>query len=315
MGRYLMKRAAHSVVVLLLVTFIVFILLKVLPGGTARAILGPRASPAAIASFNRANGLDKPILVQYTSYLWRLLHGNLGYSYHYNASVSTLLTQLLPKTLILAGLGTLGALILAIPIGLIQASRRNRPSDHIATGLEFVFYGMPTFWLGLVLILYFAIQHHIFPAEAPQGASVGAILSDPRALVLPVLTVMLVTLAFFTRYMRAAAVGVMAQDFIVTARAKGMSLIHLFRRHITRNSMIPMATLVGLSLPVIVGGETVTETVFNYPGMGFAFWTAAQERDYSVLLGFTLVTGAATVVGSLLADLAYGWLDPRVRVK
>jgi peptide/nickel transport system permease protein len=314
MKRYLAERFLHAVAVLLLVSLAVFGLLKALPGGAARAILGPRASAAAIAAFNRANGFNHPVIVQYLDWLWRLLHGNLGYSYHYNEAVTTLIGQLLPKSLLLIGLATLLALIVAIPIGSLQASRHNKLSDHLATGIELAFYSMPTFWLGIVLVLYLAVDVHIFPAEAPQG-TIGQVITDPQGLVLPVLTLALITVGLFSRYMRSSSLATLVEDFIRTARAKGMTERHLFMKHVVRNSLAPVATLVGLSLPALVGGAVVTETVFNYPGMGLAFWTAAQNRDYSILLGFTFMTGVATVIGSLIADLAYAWLDPRVRLK
>jgi peptide/nickel transport system permease protein len=314
MKRYLAERVLHAVAVLLLVSLVVFVLLKALPGGAARAILGPRASTAAIAAFNRANGFNHPILVQYLDWLWRLLHGNLGYSYHYNEAVTTLIGQLLPKSLLLVGLATALALVVAVPVGLLQASRHNKFSDHLATGVELAFYSMPTFWLGIVLVLYLAVDTHLFPAEAPQG-SIGQVIADPQGLVLPVLTLALITVALFTRYMRSSALATLVEDFIRTARAKGMTERHLFRQHVVRNSFAPVATLIGLSLPALVGGAVVTETVFNYPGMGLAFWTAAQDRDYAILIGFTFMTGVATVTGSLVADLACAWLDPRVRLR
>jgi peptide/nickel transport system permease protein len=314
MRRYLAERLLHAVAVLLLVSLAVFGLLKALPGGAARAILGPRASAAAIAAFNQANGFNHPIIVQYLDWLWRLLHGNLGYSYHYNEAVTTLIRQLLPKSLLLVGLATALALLVAIPIGLLQASQHNKFSDHVATGIELAFYSMPTFWLGIVLVLYLAVDTHIFPAEAPQG-SIGQVIADPQGLVLPVLTLALITVALFTRYMRSSALATLVEDFIRTARAKGMTERRLFMQHVVRNSFAPVATLIGLSLPALVGGAVVTETVFNYPGMGLAFWTAAQDRDYAILIGFTFMTGVATVIGSLVADLAYAWLDPRVRLK
>lgn len=311
--RYLVGRIAQAIGVVLIVSLIVFGLLKALPGGAARAILGPRASPAAIAAFNQANGYNHPVIVQFVDWLARLLRGNLGYSYHYNENVTSLLWQVLPKSLYLVGIATVLALIIAIPLGLLQASRQNKASDHIATGLEFVFYSMPTFWLGIVLILYLAIDTHVFPAEAPQG-SISQVIADPVGMILPVLTLTLVTVALFTRYMRSSALAVLVEDFIRTARAKGVSTRGIFMHHVLRNALAPLATLVGLSIPGIVGGAVVTETIFNYPGMGLAFWNAALERDYSVLLGFTLVVAIATVIGNLLADVSYAWLNPRVRL-
>jgi peptide/nickel transport system permease protein len=155
----------------------------------------------------------------------------------------------------------------------------------------------------------------VFPAEAPQGTTISQVLSDPRGLVLPVVTLMLITVALFARYTRSAALDVLVQDFIRTAMSKGASRGRILRLHVLRNAVAPLATLIGVSLPVIIGGAVVTETLFNYPGMGLAFWTAAQDRDFGVLLGFTLISGIATVLGSLLADIAYAVLDPRVRLR
>lgn len=314
MKRFLVRRFAQSVAVLLIVTLVVFILLESIPGGPARAILGPRASASAIALFNHNNGYDKPIVVQYIDWLGKLLHGNLGYSYKYNESVTSLLGTFLPKTLLLVGLATVLAVIVAVPVGILQAHRRNRLYDYVTSGVELVFYSMPTFFLGMLLIVYLAVDNNWFPAEAPQGATVGQVIADPRGLVLPVLTLMLITVALFARYTRSSALDVLVQDFIRTATSKGAGPFRILRLHVLRNAVAPLVTLIGISLPVIIGGAVVTETLFNYPGMGLLFWTAAQNRDYGVLLGFTLISGVATVIGSLLADIAYAALDPRVRL-
>jgi peptide/nickel transport system permease protein len=310
---YLLRRLGQAIVVVIGVTIIAFVLQHILPGGEARAILGPRASKLEIAAFNRTYGLDKPLPVQYWDYLWKLLHGNLGYSYKLNQSVDSLLAQDLPKTLVLVGTALVVSVVVAIPIGVAQAVRRNRTLDYSATALSFVLYSMPSFWLGLLLIVAFAEYTHLLPPEAPQGATVGAVLADPIGLVLPILTLTLINFALFSRYMRSAAIESLAQDYIRTARAKGLSERLILWRHLLRNSLIPIATLVGLSLPGIFTAGLITETIFNYPGTGLLFYTAAETRDYPVELGVTVVIAVVTVVGNLLADLAYAALDPRVR--
>ncbi len=314
MFSFIVRRLGQAVAVVLLVTLIVFILLKVLPGGTARALLGPRASTSAIKTFNHANGFDRPVIIQYLNWIWKILHWNLGYSYKYNQPVSTLLGTVLPKSLLLVGMAMLLAIIIAVPVGMVQGARRNRVLDHVITGLELVFYSMPVFFLGILLILYLSVDHHVFPSEAPQGATVAQVIQDPRGLVMPILTLMLITVALFARYMRSSTLDVLVQDYVRTARAKGNGQTGVLRHHVFRNALLPVVTLIGLSFPTLVSGAIVTETIFNYPGMGLMFWTAAQNRDYAILLGFTLVTGIATVTGSLAADIAYAALDPRVRV-
>jgi peptide/nickel transport system permease protein len=309
---YLVRRTGQAVVVLLLVTVIVFVLLHLLPGGAARAIIGERATATSIAAFNQEYGLDRPLPVQYVQWLGKLVRGDLGFSFKQNQSVLSLLGERLPKTAILAGISVLLSLLIAVPLGFLQALRRNRPLDYTVTGAAFVFYSTPAFWLGLILIEVFAVRLQILPSQAPQG-SVGAILSQPDKLVLPVLTISLVTIAFFSRYMRSAALDNLMQDYVRTARAKGASTRRIVLRHVLRNSLIPIVTLLGLSLPFVLAGTLITEQVFNYPGTGLLFYNAAVVRDFPVLLGVTVVVGAATVLGSLLADLGYAALDPRVR--
>jgi peptide/nickel transport system permease protein len=311
---YLLRRVGQAIIVVLGVTFLVFILSRVIPGGEARAALGPRALPQAIAQFNRVNGFNLPLWDQFYTYLRNLLESfNLGYSYHYNQSVKALITERLPKTLVLVGIATVFALIVAIPLGVLQVVRRNKPVDYVLTGLSFIGYSAPAFLLGTLLILYFAIDLRWFSVEAPQGATVGAILSDPRGLVLPVLTLSALTIAAFSRYMRSSMMEAMTQDYIRTARAKGARAWRVLFRHALRNALIPIVTLVGLSFPGIVGGALITETVFNFPGMGLLTTQAALQTDVPILLGTTFVASLATVAGSLIADILYAVVDPRVR--
>ncbi len=313
MSAFLAHRFAQSLVVIILVTIVVFILIHLLPGGPARALLGPRASPAEVHAFIVQNGYNKPIYIQYVRFLGDLVRGRLGYSYHYNQSVGSLLVENLPKTVVLVGLSYMVALLVAVPAGLLQAVRRNRLFDYCGTTISFVGYSMPIFWLGILLILVFSVNLHLLPPEAPQGTSVVAILGDPQGLVLPVATLATVTIAYFSRYMRSSAIESLLQDYIRTARATGVSEWKVISRHVLRNSLIPIITLVGLSLPATLSGAVVTESVFNYPGMGLLFWNAASTHDYPVLLGFAVVIAIATVAGSLLADLLYAVADPRVR--
>jgi peptide/nickel transport system permease protein len=312
--QYLVRRVGQAIVVLVIVTMIVFGILHFLPGSPARAMLGVKATPGAIRAFNRANGYDRALPMQYLLYLDRLVHGNLGFSYHMDQSVRSLLSLDLPKTALLVGTAYVLAILVAIPIGLAQALKRNRPIDHAFTVLSFIGYSMPMFWLGMLLIVIFSVQFHLFPSEVEvQGAGVGAVLSDPKDLVLPVATLTIVTVAQFSRFMRSSVIDNLLQDYVRTARAKGVSQRQLVTRHLLRNSLLPIVTLIGLSLPAVVSGAIIVEALFNYPGMGWLFWQAAGAHDYPVLMGFTVVVAAATVIGNLVADLAYAFLDPRIR--
>lgn len=310
---FITRRLLQSIVVVLLVTVIVFILLHLLPGGPARAQLGARATPAAIANFNLQMGYDRPVPIQYWNWLKQLVTGDLGFSTKFNQSVASLIGERLPKTLVLTVLSTLFALVVAVPLGMIQAVKRNHAADYTITAGAFIFYATPPFFLGIVLIVVFAVYLPVLPAEAPQSSSIGVILSQPAGLILPVLTLALVTIAQFSRYMRSSVIESLAEDYVRTARAKGADERSVLIRHVLRNSLIPVATLLGLSLPAIFSGALITEAVFNFPGMGQLFWTAAQTQDYPIMLGITVLVGVVTVIGSLLADLAYAVLDPRVR--
>ena len=310
---YTLRRLGQAVIVLLGLTVLVFLLEHIIPGSLARAILGPRASPGEIAAFGRVNGLDRPVVAQYLTFLSHVLHGNLGYSYRLNQSVDSLVVHELPNDLILVGIAICLALAIAVPLGVAQAARRNRAFDHVTTGASVLLYSMPAYWLGLLLIAGLAIGVHVFPPEAPQAASPAGVLGDPRALVLPVITLTLVNVALFGRYMRSAAVDTLAQDYVRVARSKGLPQRAVLLRHVLRNSLVPVVTLLGLSVPAVLTTGLVVEYVFNFPGLGLTYFNAAVNADYPVELGITVIVGVATVLGSLLADLAYAVLDPRVR--
>jgi peptide/nickel transport system permease protein len=311
---FLIRRILQAAVVVLLVTMITFVLLRAIPGNVAVAILGPAAyrNPAALAQFNAQYGFDKPWFQQYLLWLGHLLQGNLGFSWTLDQSVSSLLANRLPKTILLVGISTILALIIAVPIGLWQAVKRNGTLDYGFTALAFLFYAAPTFFVSTVLILFFAVKLNWFGPEGPQGSFTQS-LTDWRDLFLPVITLTLVTFALFSRYMRSAVLDNITLDYVRTARAKGASSRRVLWRHVLRNSLIPIATLLGLSIPSIISGALIVESVFNYPGMGYLFYQSALKQDYPVMLGFIIVVAVATVIGSLLADIAYAVLDPRVR--
>jgi peptide/nickel transport system permease protein len=310
---YLLRRIAQALIVVLGVTAVTFILEHLIPGSLARAILGTRASGAEIAAFNRANGLDHPPIEQYLVFLGRLARGDLGYSYRLNQSVDSLILRQLPNDVVVVGTALALALAIAIPLGVVQAVHRNRAVDHAATTAAFALYAMPSYWLAILLVAGLSIAVHALPAEAPQAATVGGLLADPRALVLPVLTLTLVNVALFSRYMRSAAIATLAEDYVRVARAKGLPTRLVLSRHVVRNSLISVTTLVGLSFPAVLTSGLVVEYVFNVPGVGLTYYTAAVNADYPVELGITALVGTVTVLGNLLADVAYAVLDPRVR--
>jgi peptide/nickel transport system permease protein len=310
---FLIRRILQALLIVFLVTVFTLALVHLFPGGPIRSLLGPRATPEQVAYYNRLYGFDQPFYVQYLKWVGQLLHGNLGYSAKLNQTVTSLIAQDLPKTIVLVFLGLLVSLLFGIPLGLYQAVKRYTTGDYILTGISFLGYATPTFFVGLLLIEWFAIDFPLFPPFAPQGSTVAQILSDPRALVLPVAAYAFVLYALWSRYMRSSVMDNLVQDYVRTARAKGASERRVLWGHVFRNSLLSIITLLGLSLPTLVAGAIFVEVVFNYPGMGLAFYQAALNVDYQVLLGFTLLATLATILGNLLADVGYAVLDPRVR--
>ncbi|MGH9028330.1 MAG: ABC transporter permease [Acidimicrobiales bacterium] len=310
---FVIRRLLQAVLVVLGVILIMFLLIHVIPGGEARAVLGPRAGRLQIHNFELQNGLLLPLWDQFFHYVGHLATFHLGRAPTYNEPVLTLIANRLPKTLLLVGISTVFALIVAVPLGIFQVVRRYKPEDYILTGLSFVGYAAPAFFIGALLISWFAIDLHIFSAEAPQGQGILSILGDPRGLVLPVLTLAALTIASFSRYMRSSMMETMTEDFIRTARAKGAQPRRVLYVHALRNAIIPVVTLLGLNLGYIVSGAVITESVFNYPGMGLLTVQAAFRLDVPTILGATYVITVATVLGNLIADILYAVVDPRIR--
>jgi peptide/nickel transport system permease protein len=310
---FLARRFLQAIVVLFFVTVALILLEHVFPGGPVRALVGTRATSQQIAYYNRLYGFDQPVYVQYVKWVGQLLHGNLGYSPRNNQAVASEIATYLPKTIVLVGLGLVVSLILGIPLGIYQAVRRYTIGDYALTWLSFVGYATPVFFVGLMFITWFSLGVHLFPSEAPQGSSVGQILSHPNALVLPVLCFAFVLYALWSRYMRSSVMDNLVQDYVRTARAKGASERRVLWGHVCRNSLLSIVTLLGLQIPFMVAGVVAVEVVFNYPGMGLAFFQAAQNVDFPSLLGFTVVATVVTVAANLLADVGYAVLDPRVR--
>lgn len=313
MTNYLLRRTGQALVVVFGVMVVTFLLIHLEPGSAARATLGTKANAERIAVFNAANGLNRPLAAQFVTFVKQAAEGNFGTSYSLHQPVSTLIAQRVPRDAVLLGLSTLTALLIALPMGIYQAVRRDGVADHVFTIVSFVLYSMPDFFFALLLIAFFSVQLHLLPSQAPQAESVPGILGDPRALVLPVVTLSLVSVAGFSRYMRSSTIGTLAQDYVLVTRAKGLPERLVLSRHVLRNSVLPIITVLGLSAPGIITGAVIAESVFNYPGMGLLFFQAATSKDYPILLGSTLVVGVATVIGSLVADITYSLLDPRIR--
>jgi peptide/nickel transport system permease protein len=310
---YVIRRVIQTVIVTFIVMAITFTLLHFLPGGEVHAILGIRATPAEIAEYNRLLGFNQPVYVQFFKWLWAVMHGNLGFDQFSNAPVSTLIWNALPKTVVLVFLASAVSLLIGVALGIYQAVRRYTLTDHLVTGITFIGYGAPDFFIAIIFVNWFAIDLHWFPPFAPQSNSIGGVLADPKALVLPVAAFAFGEFAGWSRYMRSSVLDNVVQDYVRTAYAKGASHRRVVYVHILRNSLITVITLVGLTLGGLLAGDVFIEVVFNYPGMGLLFFNAALNTDYPLMLAITLIGTLITILGNLVADIGYAALDPRVR--
>ncbi len=311
---YLLRRIVQAVALLWIVSVITFVLIHTAPGGPA-LLQNPDLSRDQIVRFRAQLGLDDPLPIQYLRWLRGALHGNFGRSYNTIEPVVRLVVTRLPNTLALTGLALALSLVIAIPLGVLSATRRNTAFDRIVAGLSFLGISTPVFWLGIVLIVVFSVQLRILPAggmyQIGEAFSVGDRI---RHLLMPVFVLTIANLAEVTRYTRSAMIGALGEDYIRTAHAKGLSAPSVLFRHALRNALIPVITIIGVYLPRAVSGAAITETVFSWPGMGQLAVQSAATRDYPVVLGATLAVAVVVVASSLLTDLAYGYFDPRIRL-
>ncbi len=313
MTRYLIRRALQTVVLLLVVSLVVFALVTQAPGGPG-ILLDRNMGPAEIAQMRAILGLDQPLHVQYGRWLVQVLRGNLGISYQAGVPVLEIIAQMLPNTLLLSAAALLLSLVVAIPAGVMSAARPYSATDHALTLLALLGISVPTFWLGLMLIVLFAVVLGWLPPGGMQ--TIGAppsVVDLARHLLLPTVVLGAANMALFARYTRSSTLAVLGQDYVRTARAKGLTEGAVLYRHALRNALLTVVTVVGLQLPRLVGGAAITETVFAWPGMGSLAVRAAFERDYPMIMGITLVISGVVATSSFLVDLLYVWIDPRIR--
>jgi peptide/nickel transport system permease protein len=310
---YLIRRLVETVVLLLVVSVVVFALVTQAPGGPG-ILLDRNMGPAEIERMRAILGLDQPVPVQYARWLGQVVRGNLGVSYQAGLPVLEIIGQMLPNTLLLSAAALVISLVVAIPAGVISAVRPYSKTDHAVTLLALSGVSIPTFWFGLMLIVLFSIVLGWLP---PGGArTIGAppsTLDTLRHLAMPALVLGLASMALFARYTRSAVMAVLREDYVRTARAKGLAEGVVVWRHAVRNALLTIVTIVGVQLPRLVGGAAVTETVFAWPGMGSLAVRAAFERDYPMIMGITLVISAVVALSSLLVDFVYVYVDPRIR--
>lgn len=312
MGIYILRRLLQAVPVLLLASIAIFLILRLIPGDPAYVILGSDARPEQIATVREQLRLDDPLPVQYAAWLGRLLTGDLGYSYRNQYPVSELLLGKLPATLQLTVAGFVLALLLAFPLGIVAAVWPTSWAARLIAWYAGVGIAVPSFWLGILLSLFVGLYLKWLPPSgyAPLWPNP---LEGLRYLLLPALTLGLGISAVLIRYLRASLLEVLSRDFVRTARAKGLHERAVVRRHAVRNALIPVVTILGLQVGAFMGGAVITESIFDWPGLGRAFWNAVGNRDYNVVQAMVLFVVLSFIVINLVTDLVYAYLDPRIR--
>lgn len=315
MTRYILPRLGQSLVLLLIVSFIGFAVLTLAPGGPlSQFALSPGMTQEQIDRIAEQMGLNRPLIVQYLDWLSHLLMGDWGTSYRDGQPVLSVIARHLPATLLLMGTATVLAVSIGSAIGIASAIRRGSVFDYSMTVLSMVALSIPTFWFGLIAIYVFSLNLGWLPAGNMYSVGDRSLPDYLRHLILPASVLALVDIAVWSRYMRTATLNVVNQDFVRTARAKGLTRRRVLFKHIVGNALVPMITLAGLQLPVLLGGALVTETVFTWPGMGRLFLDSLGYSDYPVVMGLLMTSALLVLVGNLAADLCVALIDPRIRL-
>ena len=311
MTRYIVRRLLLMVPVMFLVTVIVFLLLRLSPGDPVLAYAGEERDPESLAQIRRSLGLDQPLPVQYTAWLSHALQGDLGRSIRPRQPVREAIAERLPATLELGATAILLSLSVALLVGTLSALKRNSALDLLATGFALGGVSLPNFFLGLLLILILALALRLFP---PGGYT--PLVADPgdnlRHLILPAITLATASMAVNLRQVRSSLIDVFSQDYIRTARAKGLGEQAVIVVHALKNGLIPVVTLVGLQVGAIIEGAVITETIFFWPGVGRLVVESIAGRDYPVVQAVVLISALSFMVSTLVVDLVYAWLDPRI---
>ncbi|MDB4866477.1 MAG: diguanylate cyclase [Cohnella sp.] len=315
MTEFLIRRIIQSVLVLFLISLLSFALIHAAPGGPTKIYLSPSLSQEAAKVQAHNLGLDKPVPVQYFIWLGNMLKGDLGYTFKNHIAVGKILWPTVGHTMVLMGAAWLFSLVIAIPWGIYNSTRQYGLSDQTSNIIAYLGFAMPTFWFGIILQEYFALKHRWLPLSDMWTMGKEGNLADLfMHLVLPVTVLTLGFLASYSKYARASMLEVLDQDYIRTARAKGLKEGKVVFRHALRNALIPIITILGLDLSILVGGAALTESVFNWPGMGRLFVQMAVAREYSVLMAITLLVSVFVIIGNLFADILYAVVDPRVQL-
>jgi len=319
MRKYVIRRLLQLIPLIIGVSLITFFVMHLAPGDPTQLFTDPSVKPEELARIRANWGLDKPLVVQYFYWLKNAIRGDLGIAYMINRPVVEVIFERLPATLLLMISSMVLTLLITIPLGVISAIKKNSWFDNFVTVFSFIGMSIPSFWLALMLMLIFSVNLGWFPSVGMYDPLVGSSQLMPRILdvlwhmALPLATMVIASLSGLTRYQRASMLEILNQDFIRTARAKGLPERSVLFKHALRNALMPIITIMGLSLPDLFGGAFIIETIFAWPGMGRLGVAAIFSRNYPLIMGIAIFSAVLIVLGNLLADIGYAMVDPRVR--
>jgi len=318
--RKLIKKIIYAVITIFAVLVFNYLLFRVLPGDPLSMMMrNPKATPEMIEATKQLFGMDKPWYVQFYLYFKNLLSGDLGISFFYKQPVGSVIASRIMPTIIMVGLAEIIAIIAGIAIGIVAAWKRGTRVDVGTLGFSLITYSMPTFWLGMVMVVVFSVNLHLLPTSGiltpgMSFSSVAAMVSDyVRHLILPMLTMSIVLIGEYALTMRNTLIDGLSEDYITTAKAKGFGNSYILRKHALPNAMLPMVTIIAINLGLVVGGTVQVETIFSWPGLGSLMYEALKARDYPLLQGVFLLVTVSVVVANLIADITYSYIDPRVK--
>ncbi len=314
MGRYVIRRTIQMIPLFIGISIIIFLIIQAAPGGPEMALLqtGRFVNPEILAAYRARLGLDQPIVVQYFRWLGAALTGDLGYSYTSAQPVLTMILERLPATIELMLSAYLLAAVIALPLGVYSAIHKYSVLDYFGTGLSFLGIAMPVFWFGLILQLVFAVQLGWLPSSGRETVGDTGFVDQLKHLVLPAIVLSLLYIAGWSRYMRTSFLGVINSDYVRTARAKGLRERRVMLIHGLKNAAIPVVSVMALDIAGLFSGAVITETIFSWPGIGRLFIQSMYARDYPLLMGIIMMGSIMVVLFNLVADILYGWLDPRI---
>ncbi len=318
MGRYIVRRVLNAIPILIGITLLTFLIMQLAPGNPLQTMIDPRISPEEVARAERSLGMDRAAIVQYFTWLGQILKGNMGYTVRTGQPVARLILERLPATLYLTISAFVLSFTLGVPLGVYSATHKYSLGDYSLTVFAFIGISIPSFFFGLGLIFLFALRVGVLPAGGMYtiGARLtgwAAFVDRIRHLLLPAVVLALPNLATVMRFTRSSMVDVLKNDYIRTARAKGVRARVVRYKHALRNALIPVVTVFGLSIPFLFGGAYITEQIFNWPGMGSLGIQAIFSREHPILMGLNLITATLVLAGNLVADVLYAAVDPRIR--